>query len=215
VAKLKRITRRDRALQWRRDYVLDCAEQVFARKGFHNATMQEIAGEAEYATGTLYGFFDSKDDLFAAMIERRLPEIDRYLRESFERGSSVMEKIESFAGAFFEFFDAQKPLFQIYVNVTGGFIWLMKAGLGEKLVQNHLAFLEFLEEVMRAGIEKGELRAGLDPRLAAVSLVGTMSATATDWITRTPDRPFLGMLEGTLDLLRPMLLPVSPVRKRA
>ena len=56
MSKPKRLSRQERAFQWRRDHVLESAERVFARKGFHEATMQEIAKEAEYATGTLYGF---------------------------------------------------------------------------------------------------------------------------------------------------------------
>ena len=58
-AKTKALSRQERALSWRRDQVLECAERVFSEKGFHEATMQEIAEEAEYATGTLYTLFEN------------------------------------------------------------------------------------------------------------------------------------------------------------
>ena len=50
-ARTKALSRQERALSWRRDHVLECAERIFSSKGFHQATMQEIAAEAEYATG--------------------------------------------------------------------------------------------------------------------------------------------------------------------
>lgn len=208
-AKLEPISRKDRALKWRQDYVLDCAERVFARKGFHAATMQEIATEAEYATGTLYGLFDSKDALYTAAVERRIPEIDRAFREAIERGQSPREKIENFVRTFFEYFDGHKSLFQIYVNLTGGLNWTIKAEFGEDIFRMHLAFLDLLEAVVREGVEVGEFRGRLDARVAAVGIAGVLTGTATDWITRLPDEPFGTLLPPTHELLSALLAPVT------
>ena len=104
----KQLTRNERALQWRRDQVLDASEAVFASKGFHEATMQEIARKAEYATGTLYTLFESKDALFAAVVERRLPQITEHLRGAMATGTSPREQVERLVGAFFDFFGARR-----------------------------------------------------------------------------------------------------------
>ena len=203
----KRLSRQERAFQWRRDHVLESAERVFARKGFHEATMQQIAQEAEYATGTLYGFFVSKEALFAAVIERRIPQINEQLLGEAERGQSAREKVERFVQAFFEFFDSHRDLFQIYVNVTGGFPWTVRAELGEQAFQSHLASADFLEETFREGISKGEFREDLDPRLAAVSVGGILTAVATDWVTLLPEKPFSTLRRGTCLLLSALLSP--------
>lgn len=55
-----------------RAHVLDAAEAVFARKGFHAATVKEIAQEAEFSVGAVYGFVTSKDELFAQVVDRRV-----------------------------------------------------------------------------------------------------------------------------------------------
>lgn len=204
-AKLETASRKDQALQWRRDYVLDCAERVFARKGFHEATMQEIATEAEYATGTLYGFFDSKDALYAAAIERRVPEIDQTFREAMERGETPRGKIENFMEAFFDYFDGHKDLFQIYVNVTGGLHWTIKAEFGEEIFRMHHAFLDSLEAIVREGVEAGQFRGSLDARLAAVGVSGVLMGAATDWVMRSPDAPFTALLPPTQELVRALL----------
>jgi len=203
----KPLSRQERALQWRRDQVLDAAERVFARKGFHEATMQEIAREAEYATGTLYTMFDSKDALFAAVVERRLPQIAGHLRDGMMVGTSPRQRVERLVGAFFDFFGARKHLFQIYVHVTGGFLWNVKAELGDQVHEHHVAFLEFLEGVFREGIRAGEFRSTLDPRLAAVALVGILTAAATDWITRPPEQSFEALQPAADELVSALLSP--------
>lgn len=210
----KPLSRQERALEWRRDQVLAVAERVFASKGFHEATMQQIAREAEYATGTLYTIFDSKDALFAAVVERRLPEIARHLRDAMAEAISPREQIERLVRAFFDFFGARKHLFQIYVHVTGGFLWNVKAELGEQVHNHHVAFLEFLEGAFREGIRAGAFRSTLHPRLAAVALVGILTAAATDWITRTPDESFETLRPAVNELVAALFSPTTGATAR-
>lgn len=61
-----------------RERLLDAARSVFARSGFHGASVDEIASTAGFSTGALYSNFDGKQDLFLALMER---EIDRHARE--------------------------------------------------------------------------------------------------------------------------------------
>jgi TetR/AcrR family transcriptional regulator len=194
-------SRQERALSWRRDQVLECAERVFSDKGFHQATMQEIAAEAEYATGTLYTLFENKDAIFAAVVRRRMSEIDAYVRNAAQGGPPARERIERFVSAFFEFFEAKKHLVQIYVNVTGGLLWNVKAELGEEVAEIHLGLLGFLEGIFRDGSRRGDVRSDLEPRAMAVSLVGILVAVVTDWIAQSPDRSLESRRDVTLELI--------------
>lgn len=60
----------DSALSERHIRILDAAERVFARAGFHAATMQDVAAEAGMSPGNLYRYFSSKDAIIAGMSER-------------------------------------------------------------------------------------------------------------------------------------------------
>jgi AcrR family transcriptional regulator len=60
----------ERASNERQTRILDAAEGVFARAGFHAATMQDVAAEAGMSPGNLYRYFASKDAIIAAMAER-------------------------------------------------------------------------------------------------------------------------------------------------
>jgi AcrR family transcriptional regulator len=68
------MTRRTRAEQAtdNRESVLKAARYTFRRKGFHAASLDEIADEAGFSKGVVYSQFGSKDDLFFALLERRI-----------------------------------------------------------------------------------------------------------------------------------------------
>ena len=70
------ISRRERLKRERRKRILDAAEAVFARKGFHGATIREIAQLADVADGTIYNYFDNKFDLLLGIMGR-VAEVER------------------------------------------------------------------------------------------------------------------------------------------
>jgi AcrR family transcriptional regulator len=61
---------RERRKQLTRDALLDAAADVFARRGFHGASLEEIAETAGFTRGAIYKNFDDKEELFFAVIER-------------------------------------------------------------------------------------------------------------------------------------------------
>src|ERR1700728_3407945 len=76
----------DRRRQQTRDVLLQAAAQVFAERGFHGASLDEVAAAAGFTKGAVYSNFKSKDDLFLALLEasyaRELEEIHRTIEGS-------------------------------------------------------------------------------------------------------------------------------------
>ena len=70
---MKRLTRSERAGR-NRALVLDAARRVFLARGYHGATLEQIADEAGFSKGVVYSQFDSKADLFLALLEARISE---------------------------------------------------------------------------------------------------------------------------------------------
>src|SRR5438270_12217953 len=68
---MARLTRAQSQAQTRQR-LIDAAAVVFARRGFHAASIDEVAEEAEFSKGAVYSNFDSKDELFLAVLEDRL-----------------------------------------------------------------------------------------------------------------------------------------------
>jgi AcrR family transcriptional regulator len=66
----KKLSRRERLKHEREEQILEAAAAVFASKGFHQATIREIAEEADVADGTIYNYFDNKMDLLISIMAR-------------------------------------------------------------------------------------------------------------------------------------------------
>ena len=62
--------RRERQAAARLEQILDAAARLFAERGFHRTTTRDIAAAADVAEGTLYNYFDNKDDLLFGILER-------------------------------------------------------------------------------------------------------------------------------------------------
>ncbi|MDD3275094.1 MAG: helix-turn-helix domain containing protein, partial [Candidatus Omnitrophica bacterium] len=69
------LSRKERDRKLRRADILKAAEHLFALKGYHKATIRDIAKEAQYATGTVYLHFKDKGDLYLALLEGRIKDL--------------------------------------------------------------------------------------------------------------------------------------------
>jgi AcrR family transcriptional regulator len=70
---MRRLSRAEQA-ERNRALVLDAARQVFLARGYHGATLEQIADEAGFSKGVVYSQFTSKADLFLALLEARIAE---------------------------------------------------------------------------------------------------------------------------------------------
>lgn len=80
-----------------RKRLLDAAEAVFARRGFHGASVDEIAREAGATTGALYSNFTGKEDLFLALFERSSASDVREYSQTFAAGTTPDEQTRAVA----------------------------------------------------------------------------------------------------------------------
>src|SRR5580693_3466877 len=78
----------DRRRQQTRDHLLAAAADVFAERGFHGASLDQVAAAAGFTKGAVYSNFKNKDDLFLALIEAAYSREMAALRETLE-GSEV------------------------------------------------------------------------------------------------------------------------------
>ncbi len=75
-----------------RERLLRAARSVFARSGFHGASVEEIASEAGFSTGALYSNFNGKEDLFLELMEREIDEHAREISDAVRTRASMAER---------------------------------------------------------------------------------------------------------------------------
>ncbi len=80
---MKAPTQRDLQAETRRNQLLDIALALFAERGLENVSIKDLAADAEVASGLIYHYFRSKDDLLAAVFQRHnpLPEFEAIAKE--------------------------------------------------------------------------------------------------------------------------------------
>ena len=177
----RRLSRKKKEYLTRRADILSAAEKVFAAKGFFGSTMDEIAKRAEFGTGSLYKYFRGKKDLYFSLIDEKVGEVTRLLRAELGKDLSPIEKIESMLYLQLSFIQRDRDFFKIYVSDRNRFEWTIKDDLGKGVHEKFMAYISDLAEVMRDGIERGQLRE-MDPRDMAHGFVGIVNSFVFEWI---------------------------------
>jgi AcrR family transcriptional regulator len=85
---------REQLHQKRSELILEVAEEILIRKGYHNASMDEIAAQAGVAKGTLYQHFPTKEDLFFTLIEQALARFEQLVRQVAASSLNARQKLE-------------------------------------------------------------------------------------------------------------------------
>ncbi|RCW22059.1 TetR family transcriptional regulator [Ciceribacter lividus] len=84
----------------KREQILDGARSVFMRMGFDAASMNDVTREAGVSKGTIYVYFDSKEELFGALIEREKGRFTEFLRDILADSDDVRDGLRRFGIAF-------------------------------------------------------------------------------------------------------------------
>lgn len=164
----RRSARREAQNRLGREHVLDAAEEVFSRKGYHDATIKEIAQVAEFSVGAVYGFVDNKDDLFVQVMERRGAELVPTMRTLLDGPATAPEKLHALADLQIGFFREHPAFARLFVRATGAPLLNIKASLGEATRERYDDAMGMQAELFRAGQKKGELVDGAPEVLAEV-----------------------------------------------
>jgi AcrR family transcriptional regulator len=77
----------------RREQILDVASRVFARKGLTGTRIADIAAEGEMSQGLIFRYFASKEEVFAAVVEKSLQSATRLAQDALQQSCSPLEKL--------------------------------------------------------------------------------------------------------------------------
>lgn len=102
----------------RREQLLDVARHVFAERGFHETSMNEVAAEAGVTKPVLYQHFASKRDLFRAVLEDVGLRLEDSIIKAAAEGGIPREKVERGIAAYLAFVEEDRPGFRLLFTVT-------------------------------------------------------------------------------------------------
>jgi len=160
------LTRRALAKQQTRQRLLAAAKQLVTERGYDAATVRDIAAAADLSTGAVFASFSDKADLFnEVIIADYAALLDRMNAVAAGENSTPATLLKLLALAYAFHFE-ELPLVQAAI----GFSWLGDTVIERRSRDGVRLIMERLSDVLRAGVDAGELSATLDVDLIAEML---------------------------------------------
>lgn len=184
------------AISDKREAILRAAISVFARCGYFNSKVADIAREAGVADGTVYLYFKSKEEILHSIFDRSVEDALGAARKRVARLTDPREKLRQIAHMHLERLGADRDLAVVFqVELRGSTKFMEEfsaAGFAEYLALIRSTF----EEGQRAGL----FRADLNARVVAKVLFGALDEMATNWILSKRRYKLAPMADQVLDI---------------
>ena len=180
---MERLERKKREFNMRRAEILKQAEKVFATKGFHNVTVAEIANASGFSIGSLYQFFEGKENLYTTMISEKHDLMYADIRKVTNAAKDITGKIEALIDAHLRFIEKNTDFCRLFIKGENAALSEAMTSLREKIIDDYFKHIAFIENLLKDGIESGLLRA-LPPHDIAQSLFHLIRASSIEWMLR-------------------------------
>jgi len=163
------LTRREARRQSRREAILDVAHRSFQEHGYAAATMNAIAAELGGSKGTLWSYFPSKEDLFAAVIDRATTEFRKQLSSTLLPGGRVDQAVRTFCRQFLSRILAPDAisLYRLVVSESARFPEVSRIFWERGPSETQKLLAGFLDNAMERGLLRKD-----DPLRAGRQLIG-------------------------------------------
>ncbi len=170
---MARSKRKEEEVGWIRQRIVDAAGPVFSRKGYHGATMQEIAEAAGYSPAALYNYFPKKGDVFLALVER----IGQRGADDMEFESPLPlpfdQRLRWVLHRIVARWEEQRPLMLTFLTQRSFIELDVGSRLREAAQRSHEHYMTRLAQLLEQGVREGALRSG-NVRDYATVLAGMM-----------------------------------------
>ena len=169
---------RDTSQKDKRARIVEAAVKVFAGRGFHTATVAEIARAAGVADGTIYLYFKSKDDLLLRLFDEKMAALLEEARAEVAREEGAAAKLRRFIQLHLSLVEKNPDLASVLIVELRQSAQFLKAADRQKLA----AYIDLIAEVVKAGQEKGELVSTVSPATAKRAIFGALDELALAWL---------------------------------
>ncbi|HHY59013.1 MAG TPA: TetR/AcrR family transcriptional regulator [Clostridia bacterium] len=181
--------------------ILEAAVKEFAEHGYHRTQVSRIAKEAGVADGTIYLYFESKEDILVSLFTEKMGEFVSALKQKLEKARGFEEQLRTLVYHHLEMLGAhpaqamvtQIELRQIDPKINQGISGPLKS------------YFNVIEEVIRLGQQEGLVSQDLDVRLARKVVFGAIDEVVTCWVMTTKKYELVSLAEPLYGMLKAAL----------
>src|SRR5688572_5266466 len=194
----------------KREAILKAATRVFARNGFFQSQVADVARAAGVAAGTVYLYFRSKDDLLVSLFERTMREAIAEGRAALDGVTDARERLTRIARLHLERLGRDRDLavvFQVELRQSTKFM--------ERFSSSYLRdYIGVIRDTMAAGQAAGQFRSDINATIAAKMFFGALDEMATNWMLSRRRYSLTAQADVVVDLFINGVAAKAPARGR-
>ncbi len=178
----------------KREAILRAATKVFARKGYFNSKVADVAREAGIADGTVYLYFKSKDEILHSVFDRAMEEFIAEGKRELSEIKDADKRLRRIAELHLEKLGADRDLaivFQVELRGSTKFMEeFSAAGFAE--------YLNIIHETIADGQKSGVFRKDLNATVCSKIFFGALDEMVTNWILSKKPYPLAPVADEIL-----------------
>ena len=158
--------------------IIEAAIRVFARTGYYNSRVSDIAREAGIASGTIYLYFKTKEEILVTLFREKMAEFVAYLRREIAEVEDPEQRLRRLVHLHFAVLEQNPQLAEVVqVELRQGHKFFRGASAHEVS-----AYFDLIGSILEEGVAAGRFEADLPVKVATKVLFGAMDQVATSWV---------------------------------
>ena len=176
--------------------ILEAAVKVFARQGFHQSTVAQIAKEAGVADGTIYLYFKNKDDILVQFFSFRAKQVFESFREEVDRAQNSLDKLRNLI---------HRHLAEFQRDRDGAIVYQVETHQNSRLAEAQIKemsqmYRDIISEIVEQGQQEGTIRKDLYVGLVKRFIIGAVDEVINTWLHSDDEYDLVSMAGPLVEL---------------
>ena len=176
--------------------ILEAAVKVFARQGFYQSTVAQIAKEAGVADGTIYLYFKNKDDILVQFFSFRTKQVFDSFREEVDRAEASSDKLRNLVRCHLAEFQRDRD---------GAIVFQVETHQNSRLAEAQIRemsqmYRDLISEIVEQGQQEGTIRKDLYVGLVKRFIIGAVDEVINTWLHSDGEYDLVSMADPLVEL---------------
>ena len=176
--------------------ILEAAVKVFARQGFHQSTVAQIAKEAGVADGTIYLYFKNKDDILVQFFSFRTKQVFESFREAVDGAETSTDKLRHLV---------RRHLTEFQRDKDGAVVYQVETHQNSRLAEAQIRemsklYRDLISEIIEQGQQEGAIRKDLYVGLVKRFIIGAVDEVINTWLHAEEEYDLVSMADPLVEL---------------
>ena len=176
--------------------ILEAAVKIFAKQGFHQSTIAQIAKEAGVADGTIYLYFKNKDDILVQFFSYRTKQVFESFREEVDRAETSSGKLRNLV---------HRHLAEFQRDRDGAVVYQVETHQNSRLAEAQIKemskmYRDLISEIVEQGQQEGTIRKDLYVGLVKRFIIGAVDEVINTWLHSNGEYDLVSMTDPLVEL---------------